>query len=57
MKFSKSKTEFCFVLHYNDHNSYLFVKGKEIFKFKANNKILTFQFSLVSEAYIMGLEE
>ena len=25
-------------LHYNDDNSYLFVNGKEIFKFKADNK-------------------
>ena len=25
-------------LHYNGNNSYLFVNGKEIFKFKADNK-------------------
>ena len=26
--------------HYNDDNSYSFVNGKEIFKFKADNKVV-----------------
>ena len=36
-------------MHYNADNSYLFVNGKEIFKFKADNKNVNFQtqFSLV----------
>ena len=29
-------------LHYNADNSYLFVKGKEIFKFKADSKNVNF---------------
>ena len=29
-------------LHYNADNSYLFVNGKEIIKFKANNKNVNF---------------
>ena len=29
-------------LHYNDDNSYLFVNGKWIFKFKADNKNVNF---------------
>ena len=29
-------------LHYNANNSYLFVNGKEIFKFKADNKNVNF---------------
>ena len=29
-------------LHYNDDNSYLFLNGKEIFKFKAENKNVNF---------------
>ena len=29
-------------LHYNCDNSYLFVNGKEIFKFKADNKNVNF---------------
>ena len=35
-------------LHYNADNSYLFVNGKEIFKFKAHYKCFSFptQFSL-----------
>ena len=37
-------------LHYNGDNSYLFVNGKEIFKFKASNKNVNFptQFCLGS---------
>ena len=37
-------------LHYNADNSYLFVNGKEIFKFKADNKSVNFptQFCLGS---------
>ena len=37
-------------LHYNSDNSYLFVNGKEIFKFKADNKNVNFptQFCLES---------
>ena len=37
INFSKANTKFCLSLHYNTDNSYLFVKGKEIFKFKADN--------------------
>ena len=37
-------------LHYNADNSYLFVNGKEVFKFKADNKNVNFptQFCLGS---------
>ena len=43
-------TNFCLGLHYNADNSYLFVNGKEIYKFKADNKNVNFptQFSLES---------
>ena len=37
-----NKTIFCLRLHYNAHNSCLFVNGKEIFKFKADNKNVNF---------------
>ena len=42
--------KFCFSLHYNADSSYLFVNGKEIFKFKADNKNVNFptQFCLGS---------
>ena len=36
--FSKAKTKFCLSLHYNSDNSYIFVNGKEIYRFKASNK-------------------
>ena len=39
---SKSETKFCLSLHYNSDNSYLFVNGKEIYKFKANNGNVNF---------------
>ena len=50
INFSKSNTKFCLSLHYNADDSYLFVNGKEIFKFKANNKNVNFstQFCLGS---------
>ena len=42
ISFSKAKTKFCFSLLYNDDDSYLFVNGKEICKFKADNKNVNF---------------
>ena len=36
ISFSKAKTKFFLSLHHSD-NSYLFVNGKEIYKFKADN--------------------
>ena len=35
--FSTENKVFCLNLHYNGDNSYLFVNGKEIVKFKAKN--------------------
>ena len=37
---SKTKTKFC--LHCNGNNTYLFVNGKEIHKFKASKKSINF---------------
>ena len=50
INFSKRNTTFCLSLHHNADNSYLFVNGKEIFKFKADNKNVNFptQFCLGS---------
>ena len=42
INFSKANTKFCLRLHYNADNSYLYARGKEIFKFKADNKNLNF---------------
>ena len=38
INFNKAKTKLFLSLHYNSDNSYLFVNGKEIYKFKASNK-------------------
>ena len=38
INFSKAKTKLCLSLHYNRDNSYLFVNGKRLHKFKAGNK-------------------
>ena len=50
INFSKGNTRFCLSLYYDADNSYLFVKGKEHFKFKADNKNVNFptQFCLGS---------
>ena len=37
MNFTKTNTKFCLSLHYNGANSYLFVNGIEIHKFKAKD--------------------
>ena len=40
--FAKANSKFLLSLHYNADNSYFFVNGKEIFKFKADNKNVNF---------------
>ena len=37
INFTKKTTKLCLSLHYNGANSYLFVNGTEIIKFKAKN--------------------
>ena len=37
INFTLTKNKFCLSLHYNGVNSYLFVNGTEIYKFKAKN--------------------
>ena len=37
INFTKTNTKFCLSLHYNGSNSYLFVNGPEIHKFKTKN--------------------
>ena len=50
VNFSNTNTQFCLSLHYNHEKSYLFVKAKDIFKSKADNKNVNFttQFCLGS---------
>ena len=37
INFTKNNTKFCLNLHYNGSNSYVFVNGTEIHKFKTKN--------------------
>ena len=37
INFMVKRKRFCLSLHYNGSNSYLFVNGTDIYKFKANN--------------------
>ena len=37
INFTVAKNKFCLSLHYNGENSYLFVNGTEIYKFKAKD--------------------
>ena len=48
--FGKANKQFCLGLHCNHDNSYLFVDGKEVYKFKADDKNVNFptQFCLGS---------
>ena len=41
INFTKENTRFCLSLHYNGANSYLFVNGTEIIKFKAKDSEIT----------------
>ena len=41
INFTKENTRFCLSLHYNGANSYVFVNGTEIVKFKAKDSEIT----------------
>ena len=43
INFSETRTKFFLSLLDSEGNSYLFVNGKEIYKFKADNKIVNFR--------------
>ena len=47
INFTKEKTKLCLSLHYNGSNSYLFINGTEIIKFKAkDSEINTYEMCL-----------
>ena len=54
INFSKTNTKFGLGLHCNADISY-FVNGKEIFKFKADNKKVNFPTQFCLEVYLMDL--
>ena len=43
INFTKINKKFCLSLHYNRENSYLFVNGTEIHRFKAKDSEILFQ--------------
>ena len=55
INFSKGYTKFCLSLHYNADNSYLFVKGKEVFRFKASQKNVNFPIQFFPTVFVMDL--
>ena len=48
VNFTVTKKKFCLILHYNGANSYLFVNGTEIYKFKAKDS------EIVASALCLG---
>ena len=55
INFTKENTKFCLSLHYNGANSYLFVNGTEIIKFKAkDSEIVAYLLCLgnISKAFL-----
>ena len=40
INFTKTNTKFSLSLHYKGSNSYLFVTGKEIYKFKTKDSVI-----------------
>ena len=43
ISFTVAKKKFCLSLHYNGANSYLFVNGTEIYKFKEKDSEIMFR--------------
>ena len=54
INFSNGNKKFCFSLYYNADNSYLFINGKEIFKFKGDNKNVNFPTQFCLESIFNG---
>ena len=48
VNFTVTKKKFCLILHYIEANSYLFVSGTEIYKFKAKDS------EIVASALCLG---
>ena len=52
---SNPKTKFCWSLHYNGDNSYLFLNRRDIYKFKADNKNVSLTNSVFSRKHIWNI--
>ena len=51
ISFTVTKKKFCLSLHYNGANSYLFVNGKEIVKFKVKDSEIASCFSNIMQVH------
>ena len=49
INFTEKNKKFCLSLHYNKENSYLFVNGTEIYKFKAKDFEILLEHTLSAE--------
>ena len=57
INFCKANTKFCLSSHYNGDESYFCVSKTEIFKFKANDKIIWYIFCLGSTSKDFNKDE
>ena len=56
INFTVTNMQFCLSLHYNGENSYLFVNGTEIYKFKAkDSEIVASPLCLGKELDLLGM--
>ena len=55
INFSKANTKFSLILNGNADDSYQFLNGKEIFKFKADNKNVNFPTQILVEYIRLGI--
>ena len=55
INFSKANTKFSLILNDNADDSYQFLNGKEIFKFKADNKNVNFPTQILVEYIRLGI--
>ena len=51
ISFTVTKKKFCLSFHYNGANSYLFVNGKEIVKFKVKDSEIASCFSNIMQVH------
>ena len=55
INFSKANKKFSLILNDNADDSYQFLNGKEIFKFKADNKNVNFPTQILVEYIRLGI--
>ena len=56
INFTVTKEKFCLSLHYNRANSYLFVNGREIYKFKAKDSEIVASPLCLGNIYVWSID-